>query len=62
MKIDNEQEPDWRLVSLETELHRLKAQRGQQQAHQPKPLDGIRALDMSQFIFGPFCKVVELYD
>jgi crotonobetainyl-CoA:carnitine CoA-transferase CaiB-like acyl-CoA transferase len=53
MEIDDEQELDQRIASLEAELHRLKAQRGQQQ--RSKPLDGIRILDLSRFIFGPFC-------
>ncbi|HEY7710108.1 MAG TPA: CoA transferase, partial [Candidatus Entotheonella sp.] len=46
---------DQRIAALEDELARLKTRRLQQQGRQPKPLDGIRVLDMSRFIFGPFC-------
>jgi crotonobetainyl-CoA:carnitine CoA-transferase CaiB-like acyl-CoA transferase len=44
-----------RITALEAELQRLKQQRLQQLGHQPKALDGIRVLDLSRFIFGPFC-------
>lgn len=46
---------DQRIAALEDELARLKTQRLQQQGRKPKPLDSIRVLDMSRFIFGPFC-------
>jgi CoA-transferase family III len=46
---------DQRIAALEDELARLKTRRLQQQGRKPKPLDGIRVLDMSRFIFGPFC-------
>lgn len=49
------QDLEQRIASLEAELYRLKAQRAQQQGRRRKPLDGIRVLDMSRFIFGPFC-------
>lgn len=44
-----------RIASLETELQRLKTQRAQQQQTRLRPLDGVRVLDLSRFIFGPFC-------
>jgi crotonobetainyl-CoA:carnitine CoA-transferase CaiB-like acyl-CoA transferase len=46
---------DQQIARLEAELAQLKAQRTRQLDHKPKPLDGIRILDMSRFIFGPFC-------
>ncbi len=46
---------DQRIAALEAELAGLRAQRLQQLGHKPKPLDGVRVLDMSRFIFGPFC-------
>ncbi len=46
---------DQRIADLEAELSRLKVQRVQQHGRKPKPLDGVRVLDMSRFIFGPFC-------
>ncbi len=46
---------DERIVSLEAELQQLKAQRARQLERKPKPLDGVRVLDLSRFIFGPFC-------
>src|SRR5262245_39499780 len=46
---------DARISALEAELQRLKQQRMQQLGRQPKALDGIRVLDLSRFIFGPFC-------
>jgi crotonobetainyl-CoA:carnitine CoA-transferase CaiB-like acyl-CoA transferase len=46
---------DEQIARLEAELAELKAQRAQQLDGKPKPLDGIRILDMSRFIFGPFC-------
>ena len=44
-----------RIAALETELHELKRQRLQNLGRAPKALDGIRVLDLSRFIFGPFC-------
>jgi crotonobetainyl-CoA:carnitine CoA-transferase CaiB-like acyl-CoA transferase len=44
-----------RIATLEAELQHLKRQRAQQQGRRPKPLDGIRVVDLSRFIFGPFC-------
>lgn len=46
---------DDRIASLENELQQLKQQRLAQQDRSPKPLDDIRVLDLSRFIFGPFC-------
>jgi hypothetical protein len=46
---------DQQVARLEAELAQLKAQRTRQRKCKPKPLDGIRILDMSHFIFGPFC-------
>ncbi len=46
---------DGRIASLENELQQLKQQRVAQQGQSPKPLDGVRVLDLSRFIFGPFC-------
>jgi crotonobetainyl-CoA:carnitine CoA-transferase CaiB-like acyl-CoA transferase len=55
MDADNVQDLEARIASLEAELWQLKRQRGQQVGGKPKPLDGIRILDLSRFIFGPFC-------
>ena len=46
---------DQQIARLEAELAQLKAQRARQLDRQPKPLDGVRILDLSRFIFGPFC-------
>jgi hypothetical protein len=46
---------DQQIARLEAELAQLKAQGTRQRDRKPKPLDGIRILDMSRFIFGPFC-------
>ncbi len=46
---------DQQIAQLETQLGQLKAQRAQQHGRKPQPLDGVRVLDMSRFIFGPFC-------
>ncbi|MCZ6873403.1 MAG: CoA transferase [bacterium] len=46
---------DDRIASLENELQQLKQQRVTQQGRSPKPLDGVRVLDLSRYIFGPFC-------
>ena len=55
MTHDAARDLDTRIASLETELHRLKAQRAQDQQRPLRPLDGVRVLDLSRFIFGPFC-------
>ena len=44
-----------RIAALEAELHELKLQRLQSLGHAPRALDGIRILDLSRYIFGPFC-------
>ena len=44
-----------RIAALEAELHELKRQRLQHLGRTPKALDGIRVLDLSRYIFGPFC-------
>lgn len=44
-----------RIAALEAELQQLKDERARQRGQRPKPLDGIRILDLSRFIFGPFC-------
>ncbi len=46
---------DQQIAQLEAQLGELKAQRAQLIGRKPKPLDGVRILDMSRFIFGPFC-------
>jgi crotonobetainyl-CoA:carnitine CoA-transferase CaiB-like acyl-CoA transferase len=46
---------DARIAALEAELWQLRRQRAQQGGRRPKPLDGVRVLDLSRFIFGPFC-------
>jgi formyl-CoA transferase/CoA:oxalate CoA-transferase len=55
MPTGDPQDLDQRIAALETELAQLKAQRTRQPGRDPKPLDGVRILDMSRFIFGPFC-------
>lgn len=49
---------DARIAALETELLHLKRQRTQLRDAPPKPLDGVRILDLSRFIFGPFCSQI----
>ena len=44
-----------RIAALETELHELRRQRLQGLGRAPKALDGVRVLDLSRYIFGPFC-------
>ena len=44
-----------RITALENELYELKRQRLQQLGRAPKALDGVRVLDLSRYIFGPFC-------
>ena len=39
---------DQQIARLEAQLGQLKAQRAQQLGRKPKPLDGIRILDMSR--------------
>ena len=46
---------DARIAALEAELHELKRQRLQHLGRAPKSLDGVRVLDLSRYIFGPFC-------
>jgi crotonobetainyl-CoA:carnitine CoA-transferase CaiB-like acyl-CoA transferase len=55
MQTEDGHDLDARIAALEAELQRLKGQRVQQRGRQPKPLDGVRVLDLSRFIFGPFC-------
>jgi crotonobetainyl-CoA:carnitine CoA-transferase CaiB-like acyl-CoA transferase len=55
MDADGSQVLDARIAALETELWQLKRQRAQRAGPSPKALDGIRVLDLSRFIFGPFC-------
>jgi crotonobetainyl-CoA:carnitine CoA-transferase CaiB-like acyl-CoA transferase len=55
MDTDTSPDLDARIASLEAELWQLKRQRAQRAGHPPKALDGIRVLDLSRFIFGPFC-------
>ena len=49
---------DTRIAALETELLQLKRQRTQLRGKPPRPLDGVRILDLSRFIFGPFCSQI----
>ena len=44
-----------RIAALESELHALKRQRLEGLGRAPKALDGVRILDLSRYIFGPFC-------
>ena len=44
-----------RIAALEAELNELKQQRLQHLDRAPKALDGVRVLDLSRYIFGPFC-------
>lgn len=44
-----------RIATLEEELRELKQQRLQHLGRAPKALDGVRVLDLSRYIFGPFC-------
>jgi crotonobetainyl-CoA:carnitine CoA-transferase CaiB-like acyl-CoA transferase len=46
---------DARIAELEAELQQLKVRRTQQLGRQLKALDQIKILDLSRFIFGPFC-------
>jgi crotonobetainyl-CoA:carnitine CoA-transferase CaiB-like acyl-CoA transferase len=55
MDVDPAQDVDARIALLEAELWQLKRQRAQQAGRSVKALDGIRVLDLSRFIFGPFC-------
>ena len=55
MDVDPAQDVDARIALLEAELWQLKRQRAQQAGRPVKALDGIRVLDLSRFIFGPFC-------
>ena len=51
----SDQALDARIAALEAELHELKRQRLQHLGRAPKALDGVRVLDLSRYIFGPFC-------
>lgn len=44
-----------RIAALETELHELRRQRLQSLGRAPRALDGVRIIDLSRYIFGPFC-------
>ena len=55
MNADRSQDLDTKIASLEAELRQLKQQRAQQAGRPAKALDGVRVLDLSRFIFGPFC-------
>src|SRR5919108_5129085 len=55
MDADESQDLNARIATLEAELQQLKRQRAQRAGQSPKALDGIRVLDLSRFIFGPFC-------
>ncbi|HEX9868431.1 MAG TPA: CoA transferase, partial [Candidatus Tectomicrobia bacterium] len=55
MDTDTSSDLDARIATLEAELWQLKRQRAQRAGSSPKALDGVRVLDLSRFIFGPFC-------
>lgn len=44
-----------RIAELEAELQLLKTRRSEQRGRPLKALDQVRILDLSRFIFGPFC-------
>ncbi len=54
-RMDEVEDLDQQIAQLEAQLGKLRVQRAQQLNRKPKPLDGVRILDMSRFIFGPFC-------
>jgi crotonobetainyl-CoA:carnitine CoA-transferase CaiB-like acyl-CoA transferase len=49
------QDLEARIATLEAELAQLKRQRARTTGLSPRALDGVRVLDLSRFIFGPFC-------
>src|SRR5918996_1500804 len=55
MDAGESQDLNARIAMLEVELQQLKRQHAQRAGLSPKALDGIRVLDLSRFIFGPFC-------
>src|SRR5215510_1663691 len=55
MDVGASQDLDSRIATLEAELWQLKRQRARGTGPSPKALDGVRVLDLSRFIFGPFC-------